>query len=1112
MEISQNEIKNRKNNPPDILKKPNNEKKNNEDVNRNQKITNLYEESKVEFVNSLNLEEPRFLFLRIPVTILCCSLLSWIVGYFNLSFTFILFIVYCFYSMYSRSVQKFKKSMGAIVFKSERRRQVCEMESVEWINFALERVWMIIESEISKEVFRTVNPLLAEKCPSFLAGLAISEFTLGSVPPIIKGISFDSKREKNIISFDCDIFFIPLQINKGAATLLLEESMNWNSRIVLCARLGLALKGKGLDVPVLVENFSFHGKARITMKLSRNLNMPVKQVEFCFLSLPEIDFDLSPLKTIDLMNLPGLSSFIHSLINSNLEKELVDPNLIKIDLETKEKKLQIPQGIVLLHIYSMYNKNDESCIGEIDVDGRRIYRTQQREGTRMVFNEYFFIILNKNDEMLNVKFHSKFINSSQKYGTAGICLKKLRSIGSILQDTKIWRKGNIKSVLEIDVKFYPIIEGPAMPNKHISAQAIVIMNVQYIENLQGQKKTRNRLYNSFVQVMVCKKIDEKDIQKADNSHDFFMSALKASGSLSKNIADSITKNLKAGLNTFLNTNEEDVDALQSASESTFFIGRTRKVMETRSPMFDEKFEFFSRNLQNDIIYLSVIDQQDNENETIGELKIPLKEVFDGMEEVYKIINVQSGKIKISFNMHYITPFISPFKKYESALRIRLSQLVTTYDDGIFYAVVKNRYESFFVDTFCFGDLPINREIIIPAESDDDHLKIYLFRENLHNSDFIGEGKIEMTGNIQQIELTNKNDLSGTLTIEVDVEPLFGVGCSICSQNNSFNDENIQQSAISSNQIDKIDCVLHHDDFTPLNPCESSASASFLRREVLQPKVSTNSSMFHVVQIGFKHFENVQEDFFIEFVSNGEIIKKSGLIKPHNKSKLEEIEKNILVKYEHCRLNSNCEVFTILSGENPIYARLRTSEFGETKIIGECFVPKKCINEKISLGDDMVVELTVCSQKAAFKWRDYFKIGYLEIRILNAFRIRGVEKNNTSDPYVKVYLNNNKIYKTKTIQSTTNPVWNENLFVNVNIMTDILRFEVIDWNRIESNQLISFIEIPLYFLVEGFTEVNLGLIDALKMRKDGSILHLGFKFDKKYKGDVNIEKIAVSHFI
>lgn len=85
------------------------------------------------------------------------------------------------------------------------------------------------------------------------------------------------------------------------------------------------------------------------------------------------------------------------------------------------------------------------------------------------------------------------------------------------------------------------------------------------------------------------------------------------------------------------------------------MAKTRKVMESRSPFFDEKFEIFCRDLQKDVLYLSVLDQQESEDEVIGMITIPLREIFTGTKS-FKLRNAQHGTIKLSFDMPYISYF------------------------------------------------------------------------------------------------------------------------------------------------------------------------------------------------------------------------------------------------------------------------------------------------------------------------------------------------------------------------------------------------------------------------------------------------------------------------
>lgn len=71
---------------------------------------------------------------------------------------------------------------------------------------------------------------------------------------------------------------------------------------------------------------------RIQIRLTSVLPL-VKILEISFTEQPKIDFILKPLKSLDLMDMPGLSNWLNSLINGILETQLVNPNVLTINLE-----------------------------------------------------------------------------------------------------------------------------------------------------------------------------------------------------------------------------------------------------------------------------------------------------------------------------------------------------------------------------------------------------------------------------------------------------------------------------------------------------------------------------------------------------------------------------------------------------------------------------------------------------------------------------------------------------------------------------------------------------------------------------------------------------------
>lgn len=73
-------------------------------------------------------------------------------------------------------------------------------------------------------------------------------------------------------------------------------------------------------------------------------------------------------------------------------------------------------------------------------------------------------------------------------------------------------------------------------------------------------------------------------------------------------------------------------------------------------------------------------------------------------------------------------------------------------------------------------------------------------------------------------------------------------------------------------------------------------------------------------------------------------------------------------------------------------------------------------------------------------------GTLSLEILNASDLLSMDSNGKSDPFVKVYLNGESFFKTKTKKKTLDPEWNESTTIDIDSrVQSILRFKVSDWD-------------------------------------------------------------------
>ncbi|KAJ1980045.1 Tricalbin-2, partial [Dimargaris cristalligena] len=88
-------------------------------------------------------------------------------------------------------------------------------------------------------------------------------------------------------------------------------------------------------------------------------------------------------------------------------------------------------------------------------------------------------------------------------------------------------------------------------------------------------------------------------------------------------------------------------------------------------------------------------------------------------------------------------------------------------------------------------------------------------------------------------------------------------------------------------------------------------------------------------------------------------------------------------------------------------------------------------------------------------------GILHLEVVDAQDLPAADNSGTSDPYVVVSLNGEKVHKTPAIKKTLAPVWHSN--VDVPVMARHLarlQFEVFDWNKIQNHTRLGLMDLSL----------------------------------------------------
>ncbi|KAI8999231.1 hypothetical protein BC832DRAFT_229065 [Gaertneriomyces semiglobifer] len=104
-----------------------------------------------------------------------------------------------------------------------------------------------------------------------------------------------------------------------------------NTHILIEIHMGHPKLGS-VTIPVLVQEAGFEAQVRLYLKLSSSPPF-LKLAKFTLLNRPLLDFAVSPLKLGNIMNMPLLSNFIMSVIDTTVESMLVSPHVMALDLE-----------------------------------------------------------------------------------------------------------------------------------------------------------------------------------------------------------------------------------------------------------------------------------------------------------------------------------------------------------------------------------------------------------------------------------------------------------------------------------------------------------------------------------------------------------------------------------------------------------------------------------------------------------------------------------------------------------------------------------------------------------------------------------------------------------
>ncbi|KAJ8102090.1 C2 domain-containing protein [Lipomyces tetrasporus] len=349
-----------------------------------------------------------------------------------------------------------------------------DAETMEWLNSFLVKFWAIYLPTLNQTVIETTNQVLSGvKTPPPIDGLELKRFTLGTKPPRIDLVRTYPKTEEDVIVMDWGFSFIPNDTEDLTSRQLKNKI---NPLVELQVRVGKGIFSAGM--PVLVQDMAFKGLIQVKLKLITSFPH-VQTVGVSFRSPPYFDFVLKPIGGetfgVDINFLPGLESFIKSMVHGTLGPMFYEPNMFSLNLQQMlaGAPADAAVGVLALTIYNGRRLKGSDMIGNT-VDpyvkiafnaGEEVSRTStKRDTTTPKWNETKLILVTSLTDALTMEvLDFNDVRKDRSLGTVTFPLEVLEQdpeqeniIGKVINN------GKERGEIVFDARFFPVLTGKTL--------------------------------------------------------------------------------------------------------------------------------------------------------------------------------------------------------------------------------------------------------------------------------------------------------------------------------------------------------------------------------------------------------------------------------------------------------------------------------------------------------------------------------------------------------------------------------------------------------------------------------------------------------------------------
>lgn len=490
---------------------------------------------------------------------------------------------------------------------------------------------------------------------------------------------------------------------------------------------------------------------------------------------------------------------------------------------------------------------------------------------------------------------------------------------------------------------------------------------------------------------------------------------------------------------------------------------SKRIFTTKDPFYNERFQFFVKGIEDHVIKIQIMNEKNNKK--LGYVVLPCGDIKNKENLKYRISGVESGEINLKLNVKYISMEDKGFDEEE--LYAQKYETKTIADDS---------------------DKETSEQRMVVEKNTDEVLGAYIEYKDMPNMRTIQqkEQPKAFIGIHNQVT-PEQSFVEYKKAYKLAVKSITATGSFYMVFETDYMNVTMEPFSTDIEVCREVVIPIRNEKEMRVRLFKMSVAGDVLvSEEVLG--VGESVVVFDKIRVEFT-VESADLEDFNEIKDGDEVKVLQVRIGDFNR------EGNYSVDYMYDGFAQNSKLVhrlnTFILGNGNLFCKLAESN----KEIAHVMIPKRNCKEEFDFGGSLKAKLYCKAQTCKFTKKTHQRYGELEVFVIKA----GSLSKSKIDTYIKVLLNNEKIYKTEKKIKCTDAVYNESFRINVERNIDKLSFHVYSMNVLSTDTLIHFKEIRLFNIPDGYSRYTVQLRDKEAESLGNATLQLIFNYKGVPKG-------------